>query len=78
MKYERIILSGIPVFRGDDGRIYTWVSESDRTPTPIGTESSDGQLQLSDDWRERLEPKLAEWRATQHPRSRAHLRNAAE
>ena len=78
MKYERVILSGIPVFRGDDGRIYTWESEPDRHPTPIGTESDDGKLQLSDNWRELLEPKLAEWRAAQHPRSRAQLRHTAE
>jgi len=78
MKYERVILSGIPIFRGDDGRIYTWEADTGRIPTPIGTENSDGKLQLSDDWRERLEPKLAEWRTTQHPRSRAHIRNATE
>ena len=78
MKYERVILSGIPIFRGDDGRIYTWEPETGRTPTPIGTESADGGLQLDDGWRERLEPKLADWRTAQHPRSRAQLRHIEE
>ncbi len=73
MNYERIILSGIPVLRADDGTIFAWQPESSK-PLRLGTTNPAGELALDDDWRERASVPLAEWRAGQHARSRAQLR----
>ncbi len=73
MNYERIILSGIPVLRADNGTIFAWQPESSK-PVRLGTTDAAGELALDDDWRERASVPLAEWRAAQHARSRAQLR----
>lgn len=73
MNYERIILSGIPVLRADDGTIFAWQPESSK-PLRLGTTNPAGELALDDEWRERASVPLAEWRAAQHSRSRAQLR----
>ncbi len=73
MNYERIILSGIPVLRADNGTIFAWQPESSK-PICLGTTDTAGELVLDDGWRERASVPLAEWRANQHIRSRAELR----
>ncbi len=73
MNYERIILSGIPVLRADNGTIFAWQPESSK-PVRLGTTDAAGELVLDDGWRERASIPLTEWRATQHARSRAQLR----
>ncbi len=73
MNYERIILSGIPVLRADNGTIFAWQPESSK-PIRLGTTDATGELVLDDGWRERASVPLAEWRANQHTRSRAELR----
>ena len=73
MNYERIILSGIPVLRADDGTILAWQPESSK-PIRLGTTDAAGELVFDDEWRERASVPLAEWRAAQHSRGRAQLR----
>ncbi len=68
--YQRIIVTGIPMWKDADGRYYYY--ESSTPPTAenrilIGTETTG----LSADWKESLEAKLEAYRTTTQSRARA-------
>jgi hypothetical protein len=70
MEYEQVFLKGVPFLRDTDGIIYNY----DRAhPIAIGRLDTGGELCLAADWRERLEPALIAWRASQKPKLKSKV-----
>lgn len=68
--YEKVLIKGIP-FLLRDGIVYSF---TERDPINIGTydaSNPENKFYLCPNWKEKLEPKLIEWRQSLYPLKRS-------
>ena len=78
-KYERIICEGIPFFKDAAGKLYLWENNGTVVDAPvnIGQLSECGEhiiINETEETKNNLAKKLAEWRESQNARTREQIR----